>query len=122
MAEATKQGRYNPTLAAVPPSPTASTGIQMGCHPLQSASPPHQESSVQTGTHPTYVESSVRCSCGNAFTTRSTRPAIHLELCNECHPFFTGKHKQVDSGGRIARFERRYAKTGSARTRLPSAT
>ena len=55
----------------------------------------------------------MRCSCGNTFTTRSTKPEIHLELCNECHPFFTGKQKLVDSGGRVERFQRRYAKTGS---------
>ena len=54
----------------------------------------------------------MRCSCGNTFTTRSTKPEIHLELCNECHPFFTGKQKLVDSGGRVERFQRRYAKTG----------
>ena len=45
---------------------------------------------MKTDIHPSYVESSVRCSCGNTFTTRSTKPEIHLELCNECHPFFTG--------------------------------
>ena len=55
----------------------------------------------------------MRCSCGNTFTTRSTKSEIHLELCNECHPFFTGKQKLVDSGGRVERFQRRYAKTGS---------
>ena len=68
---------------------------------------------MKTDIHPTYVESSVRCSCGNTFTTRSTKSEIHLELCNECHPFFTGKQKLVDSGGRVERFQRRYAKTGS---------
>ena len=76
---------------------------------------------MKTDIHPSYVESSVRCSCGNTFTTRSTKPEIHLELCNECHPFFTGKQKLVDSGGRVERFQRRYAKTGSRKKKAPPA-
>ena len=67
---------------------------------------------MKTDIHPDYVEASVRCSCGNTFTTRSTKSEIHLELCNECHPFFTGKQKLVDSGGRVERFQRRYAAAG----------
>ena len=58
--------------------------------------------------HPTYETAQVRCSCGNTFTTRSTKSEIVVELCNECHPFFTGKQKLVDSGGRDERFPRRY--------------
>jgi large subunit ribosomal protein L31 len=58
--------------------------------------------------HPTYETAQVRCSCGNTFTTRSTKSEIVVELCNECHPFFTGKQKLVDSGGRVERFQRRY--------------
>ena len=50
----------------------------------------------------------VKCSCGNTFTTHSTKADLHVELCNECHPFFTGKQKLVDSGGRVERFQRRY--------------
>jgi large subunit ribosomal protein L31 len=68
---------------------------------------------MKTDIHPKYVEAKVHCSCGNTFTTRSTKDDIHLELCNECHPFFTGKQKLVDSGGRVERFQRRYAKTGA---------
>ena len=63
--------------------------------------------------HPDYVVATVRCSCGNTFTTHSTKADLHVELCNECHPFFTGKQKLVDSGGRVERFQRRYAATGS---------
>ncbi|HUC37682.1 MAG TPA: 50S ribosomal protein L31 [Acidimicrobiales bacterium] len=63
--------------------------------------------------HPSYVEANVRCSCGNTFTTRSTKPELHVELCNECHPFFTGKQKLVDSGGRVERFQRRYGQRGT---------
>ena len=58
--------------------------------------------------HPTYTESTIRCSCGNTFTTRSTKDELTVELCNECHPFYTGKQKLVDTGGRVERFERRY--------------
>jgi large subunit ribosomal protein L31 len=65
---------------------------------------------VKTGIHPDYVECTVRCSCGNTFTTRSTVPELRVELCSECHPFYTGKQKLVDTGGRVERFQRRYAK------------
>lgn len=50
--------------------------------------------------HPEYVLATVRCSCGNEFQTRSTRSELHVEICSECHPFYTGKQKLVDSGGR----------------------
>jgi len=65
---------------------------------------------MKAGIHPNYVETKVTCSCGNAFTTRSTAGELHVELCSECHPFYTGKQKLVDSGGRIEKFERRYGK------------
>jgi large subunit ribosomal protein L31 len=67
---------------------------------------------VKADIHPDYVETKVTCSCGNTFTTRSTEAELHVELCNECHPFFTGKQKLVDSGGRVERFRQRYAKVG----------
>ena len=63
---------------------------------------------MKTDIHPTYVETQVTCTCGNSFTTRSTSESLRVELCNECHPFFTGKQKLVDSGGRVERFQRRY--------------
>ena len=63
---------------------------------------------MKTDIHPQYVEATVRCSCGNTFTTRSTKRELHVELCNECHPFYTGKQKLVDTGGRVERFQRRY--------------
>ena len=65
---------------------------------------------MKTDIHPTYVEAKVSCSCGNKFTTRSTKPDLRVELCNECHPFYTGKQKLVDTGGRVERFERRYGR------------
>ena len=63
---------------------------------------------MKTDIHPDYVEATVKCSCGNTFVTHSTKADLHVELCNECHPFFTGKQKLVDSGGRVERFQRRY--------------
>ncbi|MDH3192984.1 MAG: 50S ribosomal protein L31 [Acidimicrobiia bacterium] len=74
---------------------------------------------MRTDIHPNYIETSVHCSCGNEFTTRSTVPAITAELCNECHPFFTGKQKLVDTGGRVERFQRRASKAGA--TAAPAA-
>ena len=61
--------------------------------------------------HPAYVETQVTCTCGNTFTTRSTAPngVIHADVCSACHPFYTGKQKILDTGGRVARFEKRYA-------------
>jgi large subunit ribosomal protein L31 len=60
--------------------------------------------------HPKYEEATVHCSCGNTFTTRSTKPDLHVELCSQCHPFYTGKQKLVDSGGRVERFKKRMDK------------
>ena len=60
--------------------------------------------------HPQYEEATVHCSCGNTFTTRSTKKELHVELCSQCHPFYTGKQKLVDSGGRVDRFKKRLEK------------
>jgi large subunit ribosomal protein L31 len=65
---------------------------------------------MKQGIHPEYGEATVRCSCGNTFQTRATKSEIHVEICSNCHPFYTGKQKLVDSGGRVERFQRRYAK------------
>ena len=70
---------------------------------------------MKTGIHPDYVECQVHCSCGNEFTTRSTVSSLRVELCSECHPFFTGKQKLVDTGGRVDRFNRRLAKAAPAK-------
>jgi large subunit ribosomal protein L31 len=66
---------------------------------------------MREGIHPEYVTATVRCSCGNTFQTRSTKPEIRLELCSACHPFYTGKQKLVDTGGRVERFQRRYGRS-----------
>ena len=65
---------------------------------------------MKTEIHPDYVECRVHCSCGTEFVTRSTVSELRAELCSECHPFYTGKQKLVDTGGRVERFERRAAK------------
>jgi large subunit ribosomal protein L31 len=65
---------------------------------------------VKTAIHPEYVEAHVRCTCGNEFTTRSTKPELHVEICSNCHPFYTGRQKLVDTGGRVERFRRRAAR------------
>jgi len=58
--------------------------------------------------HPKYVETSVTCACGNSFTTRSALPEIKVDICNACHPFYTGKQKFVDTAGRVERFQKKF--------------
>ena len=70
---------------------------------------------MKQGIHPDYVETHVTCSCGNTFTTRSIKPELHVELCNQCHPFYTGKQKLVDTGGRVERFQKKYGGRSAAR-------
>ncbi|MBW2279932.1 MAG: 50S ribosomal protein L31 [Deltaproteobacteria bacterium] len=60
--------------------------------------------------HPEYVVAKVHCACGNEFATRSTKAEIRVEICSNCHPFYTGKQKLVDSAGKVERFNRRYAR------------
>ena len=67
---------------------------------------------MKVGIHPEYVASTVVCACGNTFETRSTKASIRLEICSNCHPFFTGRQKFVDTAGRVERFQKRFAKTG----------
>lgn len=63
---------------------------------------------MKTDIHPEYVECTVRCACGNEFTTRSTTSEIRVDVCGECHPFYTGQQKIVDTEGRIDKFIKRY--------------
>jgi large subunit ribosomal protein L31 len=74
---------------------------------------------MRTGIHPEYVECKVHCSCGATFVTRSTKPSLNVELCSQCHPFYTGKQKFVDTGGRVQRFADKYA--GSSETVITKA-
>jgi large subunit ribosomal protein L31 len=75
-----------------------------------------EEDIMKADIHPAYEETTVQCGCGNTFQTRSTKSGgqIHVEVCSQCHPFYTGKQKILDSGGRVARFEKRYGKRTKA--------
>ncbi len=71
---------------------------------------------MKTGIHPNYVEATVTCACGNTFVTRSTKPSLRTDLCNVCHPFYTGEQRIVDTAGQVERFMRRVeAAAGSNR-------
>ena len=63
---------------------------------------------MKAGVHPEYHEVEVRCACGNTFKTRSTKTELRLEICNACHPFYTGKQKFVDTAGRVERFQKKF--------------
>ena len=65
---------------------------------------------MKAGIHPKYEETTITCSCGEVVHTRSTKSDIRVEICSQCHPFFTGEKKFVDSAGRIDRFNKRYEK------------
>ncbi|MDP4676472.1 MAG: 50S ribosomal protein L31 [Actinomycetes bacterium] len=71
---------------------------------------------MKPGIHPEYVVTEVTCTCGSTFTTRSTATngSIHADVCSQCHPFYTGKQKILDSGGRVAKFQKRFGKSSSA--------
>ena len=70
---------------------------------------------MKEGIHPAYVGASVNCACGNKFVTRSTRGDFAVDVCSNCHPFYTGKQKLLDTGGRVERFQRRLERAGRAR-------
>jgi large subunit ribosomal protein L31 len=71
---------------------------------------------MKPGIHPEYVEATVTCACGNTFVTRSTKPSLRTDLCNVCHPFYTGEQRIVDTAGQVERFMRRVeAAAGSSR-------
>ena len=69
---------------------------------------------MKQGIHPEYVECTVRCSCGNTFVTRSTKSELRVEMCNACHPFYTGTQKLIDTGGRVQRFADRFGAASAA--------
>ena len=69
---------------------------------------------MKADIHPEYVRTIVRCACGNEFETRSVKHELHVEICSACHPFYTGKQKLVDTGGRVERFQRRLEKAEKA--------
>ncbi len=63
---------------------------------------------MKTDIHPEYVDATVKCSCGHTFETRATKPELRIEVCSNCHPYFTGEQRIVDTAGRVERFRRRY--------------
>ena len=69
---------------------------------------------MKADIHPEYQLTTVHCGCGNTFTTRSTSARINVDICSNCHPFFTGKQKFVDTAGRIEKFKSKFAKAGYA--------
>ena len=70
---------------------------------------------MKAGIHPEYVETTISCACGNTLKTRTTVADLHVEICSACHPFYTGKQKIVDSGGRVDKFRRRYGLSSGAK-------
>lgn len=69
---------------------------------------------MKAGIHPKYEAAVIRCSCGNEVQTRATKQAMHVDVCNVCHPFFTGEQRIVDTAGRVERFNRRYQRNQNA--------
>ncbi|MBQ4082517.1 MAG: 50S ribosomal protein L31 [Clostridia bacterium] len=63
---------------------------------------------MKQGIHPNYEVATVKCACGNEFETRSTKKELRVDICSKCHPFFTGRQKLVDTGGRVDRFNKRF--------------
>ena len=68
---------------------------------------------MKAGLHPNNQEATIHCSCGNEIKTRSTKTAMHLDVCNMCHPFFTGEQRIIDTAGRVERFNRRFNRSGN---------
>jgi large subunit ribosomal protein L31 len=77
---------------------------------------------MKEGIHPNYNVIEVSCACGNKFQTRSTAARIHMEVCNACHPFYTGRQKLLDTAGRVERFQKRYAQTSGKTVERKPAT
>lgn len=75
---------------------------------------------MKDGIHPEYQETTVTCGCGNSFQTRSTRKSLSVDICNACHPFYTGKLKYVDTAGRIEKFQSKFAKGSYASLQKPN--
>ncbi|MDA8219912.1 MAG: 50S ribosomal protein L31 [Dehalococcoidales bacterium] len=71
---------------------------------------------MKKGIHPKYMEAEVVCSCGNTFKTGSTKPHLRVELCSQCHPFYTGEQRIVDTAGQVERFMRRMNKRQQAQS------
>jgi large subunit ribosomal protein L31 len=96
--------------------PTRFRFTLLGARRSDPATSNERDPRVKSGIHPDYVVTQVTCSCGNTFTTRSTAKSgvLHADVCSACHPFYTGKQKIMDVGGRVERFEKRYGKRTKA--------
>ena len=70
--------------------------------------PTYKARAMKEGIHPNYQQTTITCACGNVIETGSTKKDIKVEVCSKCHPFFTGKQKLVDTGGRVAKFNKRF--------------
>ena len=73
---------------------------------------------MKENIHPKYVDSEIRCACGNVIKTRSTKSVVIVGICNACHPFYTGQQKFVDTAGRVDKFQQRMAKTAAAQAEV----
>jgi large subunit ribosomal protein L31 len=81
-----------------------------------------EEFGVKPAIHPKYHDVEARCACGATWTTRSTKPELHLEICSNCHPFFTGRQKLIDTEGRVERFTKKFgAQTSESRKQAAAA-
>ena len=76
--------------------------------PTGNLKPKGVNESMKEGIHPSYQQTTITCACGNVIETGSTKKDIKVEVCSKCHPFFTGKQKLVDTGGRVAKFNKRF--------------
>jgi large subunit ribosomal protein L31 len=108
-----------PPSSSIPTRNEATTRGGASANSISRTSGPNEsENTMKDAIHPKYSETQVTCSCGNTFATRSTvgKP-IHIEVCSQCHPFYTGKQKVMDTAGRIDKFRQRYGtKAGAAKT------
>lgn len=77
---------------------------------------------MKADLHPKYQDAEIRCACGNVIKTRSTKNSILIGICNECHPFYTGQQKFVDTAGRVDKFQQRQAKTEAAQAAMAAAS
>ncbi|MEO6877670.1 MAG: 50S ribosomal protein L31 [Gemmatimonadaceae bacterium] len=77
---------------------------------------------MKNDIHPEYATATVKCACGNTFQTRSTSSDINTDVCAQCHPFYTGKQRLMDTAGRIERFRQKFAKPAAAPAAAPAAT
>ena len=73
---------------------------------------------MKTDIHPKYVEATVHCACGNSWQTHATKSDLHVEICSNCHPFFTGQQRIIDTAGRVERFAKRLEKSNAAKAKL----